>query len=85
MMKDTETSDTNNKVNTPMKTSVKDAPRRLRKAFIEPPLDNIDEFALKHNKYEHCIVAAYHIYRDLHIKRDMNELELNYINTQIDK
>ena len=47
-----------------------------RAPFLEPVLPNLDDFASLYPKYPHCIVATYQIYRDLHIKRDLNETEV---------
>lgn len=37
---------------------------------------DLDAFVEAHPLHEHCIVAAYHIYRDLFIKRDLTDLKL---------
>ena len=47
-----------------------------RAPFFEPVLPNLDDFVSQYPKYPHCIVAIYQIYRDLHIKRDLNEMEV---------
>ena len=47
-----------------------------RDPFLEPPLPSLDTFASKYDLHDHCIVACYHIYRDLHIKRELNNLDL---------
>ena len=44
--------------------------------FNEPPLQDLDTFGRKHNRYPHCIVTIYQIIRDLHIKQEMVELTL---------
>lgn len=43
----------------------------LRKPFVHFDLPSLDEFASENAKHDHCIVALYHIYRDLYIKRDL--------------
>ena len=43
---------------------------------LDPPLCDLDPFAKQHRSYPHCIVTAYQIMRDLHIKQELIDLRL---------
>ena len=47
-----------------------------RKAFMKGDLLSLDAFTDKYPLHEHCVVAAYHIYRDLFIKRELTDLTM---------
>jgi hypothetical protein len=58
-------------------TTTPQLPQKLpRRPFLDNEIEGLDEFAEANPLHDHCVVAAYHIYRDLFIKRELTSFKL---------